>query len=135
MLKWLLTSSSHLGRALAELFGLLVLQSVGTQTSRLRRHPNNINQNARPCVPAQRTASMLTKLLVDGLNWKCPDEIPISRLRCLTLYLSVFEHFMELVLKWLRFLIVLFDFFFLKALLFVLIFLCNMRLFFQNIGE
>ena len=81
LLKWLLTSSSHLGRALAELFGLLVHQCVGTQSSRLRRHNAALNQPVAPSADARSIASLLTKLLVNGLTWKCPDEIKVPRLR------------------------------------------------------
>lgn len=81
LLKWLLTSSSHLGRALAELFGLLVYQCVGSQNQRLRRHNPNMNQLSPPTPPARNIAALLTKLLMEGLSWKCPDDIKVPRLR------------------------------------------------------
>ena len=82
LMKWLLTSSSHLGRALAELFGLLVHQCIGSDhTSRLRRHAPNSNQSAVPTVKSRAIATLLTKLLMKGLSWKCPDTIKVPRLR------------------------------------------------------
>ena len=82
LMKWLLTSSSHLGRALAELFGLLVHQCVGMdQGSRLRRHAPNSNQPVAPSVKARSIATLLTRLLMKGLSWKCPDSIKVPRLR------------------------------------------------------
>ncbi|XP_066927721.1 E3 ubiquitin-protein ligase HUWE1-like isoform X2 [Clytia hemisphaerica] len=87
LMKWLLTSSSHLGRALAELFGLLVHQCVGMdQGSRLRRHAPNSNQPVAPSVKARSIATLLTRLLMKGLSWKCPDSIKVPRLR-LTFYI------------------------------------------------
>jgi len=80
LMKWLLTSSSHLGRALAELFGLLVHQCVGTQGSRLRRHTPNVNQPVAPTIHARAIATLLTRLLMKGLSWKCPDSIKVPRL-------------------------------------------------------
>ena len=81
LMKWLLTSSSHLGRTLAELFGLLVNHCVGTQAPRMRRHPHNLNQPTAPSVPAKTIASLLTDLLVQGLKWKCPENMQLPRLR------------------------------------------------------
>lgn len=82
LMKWLLTSSSHLGRALAELFGLLVNQCIGSDhTSRLRRHGQNGNQSAVPTIKSRAIATLLTKLLMKGLSWKCPDTIKVPRLR------------------------------------------------------
>lgn len=84
LMKWLLTSSSHLGRALAELFGLLVNQCIGSDhSSRLRRHAQNANQSAVPTVKSRAIATLLTKLLMKGLSWKCPDTIKVPRLRYL----------------------------------------------------
>jgi len=84
LIKWLLTSSSHLGRALAELFGLLVHQCVAPQP-RLRRHL--VPQNASmPSLPARFVAEQLTKVLIQGLSWVCPEDVSILRLR-LTFYI------------------------------------------------
>lgn len=80
LIKWLLTSSSHLGRALAELFGLLVHQCVAPQ-SRIRRHLVGQNVASMPSLPARLVAEQLTKVLIQGLSWVCPEDISIPRLR------------------------------------------------------
>ena len=80
LIKWLLTSSSHLGRALAELFGLLVHQCVAPQP-RIRRHLVAQHMASMPSLPARLVADQLTKVLIQGLSWVCPEEVSISRLR------------------------------------------------------
>ena len=98
LMKWLLTSSSHLGRALAELFGLLVNQCIGSDhTSRLRRHAQNANQSAVPTVKSRAIATLLTKLLMKGLSWKCPDTIKVPRLRYFKLFLNAFANIFKVV--------------------------------------
>ncbi|XP_065656940.1 E3 ubiquitin-protein ligase HUWE1 isoform X2 [Hydra vulgaris] len=82
LLKWLLLSSSHLGRALAELFGLLVHQCVGAQGPRLR---HTFSQPSQPSVPARMVTYQLTSSMVRCLKWECPININIPRLR-LTYY-------------------------------------------------
>lgn len=79
-LKPLLSVSSRLGRALAELFGLLVKLSVG---GRLRQRGNQLPPTM-PIVPspaAQSVAKSLTKLLADGLKWEPPEYSPHPKLR------------------------------------------------------
>ena len=79
-MKPLLTVSSRLGRALAELFGLLVKLSVG---SRVRQRGSQILPPA-PILPipaAQSVAKALTKLLTDGLQWEPPPCSPVPKLR------------------------------------------------------
>lgn len=79
-LKPLMTVSSRLGRALAELFGLLVKLSVG---GRLRQRGNQMPPTM-PIVPnpaAQSLAKWLCKLLTDGIRWKPPKYSPHPRLR------------------------------------------------------
>eukprot|EP00794_Sanderia_malayensis_P006098 gene6098-6802_t len=85
LIKWLLTSSSHLGRALAELFGLLVHQCIAPQ-QRLRRHPIALQTPNLPSLPARLVAEQLTQILIQGLSWVCPDEVAIPRLR-MTFYI------------------------------------------------
>ncbi|XP_060587198.1 E3 ubiquitin-protein ligase HUWE1-like isoform X3 [Ruditapes philippinarum] len=87
-LKPLLTVSSRLGRALAELFGLLVKLSVG---GRLRQRGNQLPPTM-PIVPtpaAQSVAKALTKLLTDGLKWEPPSYSPHPKLRLTFLVCSV----------------------------------------------
>ncbi|XP_053377275.1 E3 ubiquitin-protein ligase HUWE1-like isoform X3 [Mercenaria mercenaria] len=87
-LKPLLTVSSRLGRALAELFGLLVKLSVG---GRLRQRGNQLPPTM-PIVPspaAQSVAKALTKLLTDGLKWEPPAYSPHPKLRLTFLVCSV----------------------------------------------
>ena len=79
-MKPLLTVSSRLGRALAELFGLLVKLSVG---SRVRQRGSQMLP-PMPIVPipaAQSVAKALTKLLTDGLQWEPPPSSPVPKLR------------------------------------------------------
>ena len=79
-MKPLLTVSSRLGRALAELFGLLVKLSVG---SRVRQRGSQMLP-PMPIVPipaAQSVAKALTKLLTDGLQWEPPPCSPVPKLR------------------------------------------------------
>ena len=80
LIKWLLTSSSHLGRALAELFGLLVHQCIAPQP-RIRRHPVTLHPPGLPSLPARLVAEQLTKVLIQGLSWVCPEDVAIPRLR------------------------------------------------------
>ena len=79
-LKPLMTVSSRLGRALAELFGLLVKLSVG---GRLRQRGNQL-QPPMPVVPtpaAQSVSKALCKLLTDGIKWEPPQYSPDPNLR------------------------------------------------------
>lgn len=79
-IKPLLSASSRLGRALAELFGLLVKLSVGTYVRQRRIH----QMTATPTPPtpaAQAVAKALTKLLANGLSWMPPSFSPVPKLR------------------------------------------------------
>ena len=79
-MKPLLTVSSRLGRALAELFGLLVKLSVG---SRVRQRGSQMlpPMPILPIPAAQSVAKALTKLLTDGLQWEPPPCSPVPKLR------------------------------------------------------
>ena len=79
-IKPLLSGSSRLGRALAELFGLLVKLCVG---SPLRQRRGQVAQPS-PAVPtpnARNVATALTKLLYKGLSWEPPPTSPLPKFR------------------------------------------------------
>ena len=78
-IKPLLSASSRLGRALAELFGLLVKLCVG---SPVRQRRSQLPQNpVAPTAAARAVATALTKLLANGLSWTPPDYSPVPKLR------------------------------------------------------
>ena len=79
-IKPLLSGSSRLGRALAELFGLLVKLCVGSPL-RQRRGQVNPPTPAMPSPPARAVATSLTKLLTAGLSWQPPPTSPIPKFR------------------------------------------------------
>lgn len=86
-LKPLMTVSSRLGRALAELFGLLVKLSVG---GRLRQRGNQLPP--MPVVPtpaAQSVSKALCKLLTDGIKWEPPPYSPDPNLRLVNTSVTV----------------------------------------------
>ncbi|KAL8595169.1 hypothetical protein ACOMHN_013842 [Nucella lapillus] len=87
-LKPLLSVSSRLGRALAELFGLLVKLCVGTPV-RQRRSQQPANQTTTPTPAARAVASALTRLLANGLSWEPPHYAPVPKLRLTFLVCSV----------------------------------------------
>nr|DBA13759.1 TPA: hypothetical protein GDO54_017098 [Pyxicephalus adspersus] len=79
-IKPLLSVSSRLGRALAELFGLLVKLCVGSPVrQRSRRH--TASTTTVPTPAARSTASSLAKLLTKGLSWQPPPYTPTPRFR------------------------------------------------------
>lgn len=80
-LKPLLSVSSRLGRALAELFGLLVKLCVGSPVRQRRSHHQAPNQNSPPSPAARAVASALTSLLGNGLSWEPPHYAPVPKLR------------------------------------------------------
>lgn len=84
-LKPLLNSASRLGRALAELFGLLVKLSVGPPL-RARRGPNIVPQPAAPNPYCRNIATALATLLKDGLDWERLPDCPRSK--CTLTFLS-----------------------------------------------
>uniref|UniRef100_A0AAV2LYL5 E3 ubiquitin-protein ligase HUWE1 n=1 Tax=Knipowitschia caucasica TaxID=637954 RepID=A0AAV2LYL5_KNICA len=79
-IKPLLSASSRLGRALAELFGLLVKLCVGSPVRQRRSHHAN-STGTTPTPAARATASALTKLLTKGLSWQPPPYTPTPRFR------------------------------------------------------
>lgn len=87
-LKPLLSVTSRLGRALADLFGVLSKMAVGT-TSRVRprQHPPTPSP---PTDAAKAIATTLTQLLTAGLTWKIPPDLEnLPRLRLTFLICSV----------------------------------------------
>ena len=79
-IKSLLSVSSRLGRALVELFALLVKLCVGSPL-RQRRGQQIPATPAPPSPPARAVASALTKLLASGLSWEPPPTSPIPKFR------------------------------------------------------
>ncbi|XP_028307789.1 E3 ubiquitin-protein ligase HUWE1 isoform X6 [Gouania willdenowi] len=79
-IKPLLSASSRLGRALAELFGLLVKLCVGSPVRQRRSH-HATSTSTTPTPAARATASALTKLLTKGLSWQPPPYTPTPRFR------------------------------------------------------
>ncbi|XP_029463820.1 E3 ubiquitin-protein ligase HUWE1 isoform X4 [Rhinatrema bivittatum] len=79
-IKPLLSASSRLGRALAELFGLLVKLCVGSPVRQRRSH-HAASTTTAPTPAARLTASALTKLLTKGLSWQPPPYTPTPRFR------------------------------------------------------
>uniref|UniRef100_H2YZN3 Uncharacterized protein n=1 Tax=Ciona savignyi TaxID=51511 RepID=H2YZN3_CIOSA len=90
-IKPVLTVASKLGRSLAELFGLLVKLAVGKPIrQRYSRHvPVVHSQNVAPSRPARKLALSLSNLLLDGLSWRAPPEVPSSKLRITFLICTV----------------------------------------------
>ena len=87
-LKPLLSVSSRLGRALAELFGLLVKLSVGT---RVRQRGSQMLPSM-PVVPtqaAQSVAQALTNLLTEGLKWEPPSYSVVPKLRLVFHFIGI----------------------------------------------
>lgn len=80
-IKPLLSSASRLGRALAELFGLLVKLSVGSPLRHRRSHHPMPQLPVAPSPPARAVAVSLTKLLTRGLSWEPPETSPIPKFR------------------------------------------------------
>ena len=79
-IKPLLSATSRLGRALAELFGLLVKLSVGSPV-RQRRLQQVTPAPATPTPAARAVANMLGDLLAQGFSWTPPDYTPVPKLR------------------------------------------------------
>nr|XP_015209351.1 PREDICTED: E3 ubiquitin-protein ligase HUWE1 [Lepisosteus oculatus] len=79
-IKPLLSASSRLGRALAELFGLLVKLCVGSPVRQRRSH-HAASASTAPTPAARATASSLTRLLTKGLSWQPPPYTPTPRFR------------------------------------------------------
>uniref|UniRef100_F6XN27 HECT-type E3 ubiquitin transferase n=1 Tax=Ciona intestinalis TaxID=7719 RepID=F6XN27_CIOIN len=90
-IKPVLTVASKLGRSLAELFGLLVKLAVGKPIrQRYGRHMAVAHaQNVAPSRPARKLAYSLSTLLLDGLSWRAPPNVPSSKLRTTFLICTV----------------------------------------------
>ncbi|KAG8199864.1 hypothetical protein JTE90_015857 [Oedothorax gibbosus] len=84
-IKPLLSGASRLGRALAELFGLLVKLCVGSPM-RQRRGQQIPPSPSMPSPAARAVASALTRLLALGLSWEPPPATPVPKFR-LTFYI------------------------------------------------
>lgn len=85
-IKSLLGASSRLGRALAELFGLLVKLCVG---NRIRlRHPQNVTTNYMSSA-SRDIARVLSYILVDGLSHDQLPPSPIPKLKQTFLICSI----------------------------------------------
>jgi E3 ubiquitin-protein ligase HUWE1 len=87
-IKPLLSGSSRLGRALAELFGLLVKLCVGSPL-RQRRGQQVPPAPVMPSPPARAVATALAKLLTSGLSWEPPATSPLPKFRLTFLICSV----------------------------------------------
>lgn len=87
-IKPLLGASSRLGRALAELFGLLVKLCVGSQ-ARSRRGQTNPATSNIPSNAAKRVATALNVLLTRGMSWDLLPPSPIPKFRLTFLICSV----------------------------------------------
>ncbi|XP_054708625.1 E3 ubiquitin-protein ligase HUWE1-like [Uloborus diversus] len=85
LIKPLLSGASRLGRALAELFGLLVKLCVGSPM-RQRRGQQIPPSPSSPSPAARAVASALTRLLAMGLSWEPPPASPVPKFR-LTFYI------------------------------------------------
>lgn len=87
-IKSLLLASSRLGRALAELFGLLVKLSVGSPTRQRRGQSFPSTPQITP--PASKEiARVLSYILVDGLSYHKLPPSPIPKLKLIFLICSV----------------------------------------------
>ena len=80
-LRPLLNASSRLGRALAELFGLLVKLCVGSSLRHRRVAGAAPPAPPMPTPAARAVASSLTSLLSDSLKWIPPPSSPIPKFR------------------------------------------------------
>lgn len=92
-LKPLLSVTSRLGRALAELFSLLVKLCVGTPVRQRRNHQMPATPT-NPTPAAQAVAKALMKLLANAFSWLPPPSSPVPKLRWVSsisfIYLSIF---------------------------------------------
>ncbi|KAK7074780.1 E3 ubiquitin-protein ligase huwe1 [Halocaridina rubra] len=88
LIKPLLSSASLLGKALAELFGLLVKLCVGSPL-RQRRGQQVTTPLTPPSTAARAVASALANLLHAGLSWSPPPSSPLPKFRLTFLICSV----------------------------------------------
>lgn len=87
-IKPLLGASSRLGRALAELFGLLVKLCVGSPI-RQRRGQNIVTSPIIPSPYAKAVATALNYLLANGLDTEKLPQSPVAKFRLTFLICSV----------------------------------------------
>lgn len=87
-IKALLGASSRLGRALAELFGLLVKLCVGSPI-RQRRGQNFPPPPSHTSIQSKDIARVLSYILVDGLSFKTLPPSPIPKLKLTFLICSI----------------------------------------------
>ena len=81
IIKQLLQTSTALGRAMSDLFVLLVKLSVGS-AQRQRRVPHTAATPGLPTLPARHVALQLSKVLKDALMWQgLPSNISVPKLR------------------------------------------------------
>lgn len=81
IIKQLLQTSTALGRAMSDLFVLLVKLSVGS-AQRQRRAPHTVATPGLPTLPARHVALELSKVLRDALTWQgLPSNISVPKLR------------------------------------------------------
>lgn len=88
LIKPLLSSASRLGKALAELFALLVKLCVGSPL-RQRRGQQVAPSLTPPSTAARAVASALANLLHAGLSWSPPPASPLPKFRLTFLICSV----------------------------------------------
>ena len=85
IIKQLLQTSTSLGRALSDLFVLLVKLSVGS-AQRQRRAPHPNATPGLPTLPARFVAFQLTKLLKEAFSWQgLPSACSVPKPRWLKL--------------------------------------------------
>lgn len=87
-IKSLLGASSRLGRALAELFGLLVRLCVGSPL-RQRRGQNFVPATSFTSPTAKEIARILSFILVDGLSFQKLPASPVPKLKLTFLICSI----------------------------------------------
>ena len=87
-IKSLLGASSRLGRALAELFGLLVRLCVGSPL-RQRRGQNFIQAQQYTSPTSREIARVLSFILVDGLSFSKLPSSPVPKLKLTFLICSI----------------------------------------------
>lgn len=81
IIKQLLKTSTALGRALSDLFVLLVRLSVGS-AQRQRRAPHTAAVPGLPTLPARFVSMQLSNLLKDASSWKgLPSDSTVPKLR------------------------------------------------------
>ncbi|XP_075729982.1 HECT, UBA and WWE domain containing E3 ubiquitin protein ligase 1 isoform X4 [Rhipicephalus microplus] len=97
-IKPLLTGASRLGRALAELFGLLVKLCVGSPM-RQRRGQQVPPSPTAPSPSARAVASALTRLLANGLSWEPPLTSPMPKFSIMLIAAILKRLTVTLVLK------------------------------------